>query len=124
MATDSMRCPPLRGQVASARGCTRVKHGTADADTVSGQPKSAGFEEISLRRRDAPYRFGRSLDEAIDLNLALGPAAEALRLAGEDGEAVRPHLEELRRGALVQFVRDDGTVEAQSSTWIVTARTR
>jgi hypothetical protein len=101
-----------------------VKHGTADADMVSGQLKSAGFEEISLRPHDAAYRFGRSLDEAIDLNLALGPAAEALRLAGEDGEAVRPHLEELRRGALVQFVRDDGTVEAQSSTWIVTARTR
>lgn len=93
-----------------------------NADTISGQLKVAGFEEVSLRRHDRPLVFGRSLDEAIEMNLALGPAAEALRLAGEEGRDARPQLEGLLRPALAQFVRDDGAVEAMSSTWIVTAR--
>ena len=41
---------------------------------------------------------------------------------GDEGESVRPKLEELLRGALAQFVQDDGRVEAMSSIWIVTAR--
>jgi SAM-dependent methyltransferase len=94
----------------------------ADADTLTGQLLSAGFDEITLRRYDRNLTFGRTLDEAIEMNLALGPAAEALRLAGEGGAALRPHLEELLRDALAEFVQDDGSVAAQASTWIVTAR--
>jgi len=93
----------------------------ADADTVSGQLVSAGFGEIALRRYDRMLTFGRSLDEAIAMNLALGPAAEALRLAGEGGAALRPQLEALLREALAEFVQKDGTVAATASTWIVTA---
>jgi SAM-dependent methyltransferase len=94
----------------------------ANADTVSGQVRSAGFDEIMLHRFDQPFVFGHSLEQAVEMNLALGPAAEALRLAGDEGESVRPRLEELLRGALAQFIRDDGRVEAMSSIWIVTAR--
>ncbi len=93
----------------------------ADADTTSGQLKSAGFDEIALRRFDSPLRFGRSLDEAVEMNMALGPAAEAIRLAGDQADQMRPHLENLLRRALKPFVTADGVV-AQSSTWIVTAR--
>src|SRR5581483_6244705 len=60
----------------------------ADADTLTGQLLSAGFDEIALRRCDLNLTFGRSLDEAIEMNLALGPAAEALRLAGNGGAAL------------------------------------
>jgi SAM-dependent methyltransferase len=94
----------------------------ADADTTSGQLRSAGFRDITLRRHDAMLLFGNTLDQAVEMNLALGPAAEALRLAGENGEEMRPKLEDLLRGALAQFVRDDGPVTAQASAWIVTAR--
>jgi SAM-dependent methyltransferase len=94
----------------------------AEADTVTGQLRSAGFHDITLRRHDAMLEFGDDLDRAVEMNLALGPAAEALRLAGEEGEALRPELEQLLRGALAQFVGDDGQVRAQASTWIVTAR--
>lgn len=93
----------------------------ADADTTSGQLKGAGFADISLRRFDNPLRFGGSLDEAIEMNMALGPAAEAVRLAGDQAEHMRPHLEGLLRDALKPFLTDDGVV-AQSSAWIVTAR--
>jgi SAM-dependent methyltransferase len=93
----------------------------ADADTTSGQLKSAGFDEIALRRFNSPFRFGGSLDEAVEMNMALGPAAEAIRLAGDQADEMRPHLERLLRDALEPFVTSEGVV-AQSSTWIVTAR--
>lgn len=94
----------------------------ADADTTSGQLNGAGFHDIALRRHDAVLLFGKTLDEAVEMNLALGPAAEAMRLAGENGEQMRPRLEDLLRDALAQFVGNDGTVSAQASTWTVTAR--
>jgi SAM-dependent methyltransferase len=94
----------------------------ADADTVTGQLRSAGFNDITLRRHDAKLQFGESLDLAVEVNLALGPAAEALRLAGDQGEAMRPQLEKLLHEALGRFVQPDGRVEALASTWIVTAR--
>ncbi len=94
----------------------------ADADTATGQLVSAGFTDITLRRFDAQLQFGTSLDRAVEMNLALGPAAEALRLAGDRGEELRPELERLLHEALGRFVDGDGNVAAQASTWIVTAR--
>ncbi len=93
----------------------------ANADTLSGQLLSAGFCEITFRRSDLPMRIGRDLDEAVAFNLAIGPAAEAVRLAGEDAATVRPRLEELLRHALARFETPDG-LTAASSTWIVTSR--
>ncbi len=92
----------------------------ANADTLSAQLKSAGFGEISFLRLDRPNKLGNTLDEAIEMNLALGPAAEAVRLAGDDCEAMKPMLRDLLRPALEQFVTDDG-VWGPSSVWIVTA---
>lgn len=93
----------------------------ADADTTTGQLVSAGFVDIALRRCDLPCRIGRTLDEAVAYNLALGPAAEAVRLAGHEADAARPRVEALLREALAPLQTSDGVV-AKSSTWIVTAR--
>ena len=92
-----------------------------NADTVSQILRSAGFDRIGFERCDLPLLIGRTLDEAVDFNLALGPAAEAIRLAGDSAEEMRPRLAELLREALAEFATDDGVI-AQSSTWIVTAR--
>jgi SAM-dependent methyltransferase len=93
----------------------------ADADTVSTQLIGAGFEAIAFERCDLPIRIGHDLDEAVELNLALGPAAEAIRLAGAEGDRLRPELEPLLRSALEEFAGPTGVIAA-SSTWIVTAR--
>lgn len=95
----------------------------ANADTLSQQLLSAGFAEIELRRCDLPLRIGRTIDEAVAFNLALGPAAEAVRLAGVEATKIRPQLETLLRKALAQFETPNGVV-AGSSTWIVTAHVR
>jgi SAM-dependent methyltransferase len=92
----------------------------AGPDTVSAQLQAAGFDEISFLRLDLLNKLGDSLDEAIEMNLALGPAAEAVRLAGDEGESMKPYLRDLLRPALEQFVTDDG-VWAMSSVWVVTA---
>lgn len=96
-----------------------ASHSGSDAERW--QLASAGFDDITLRRYDARLQFGEDLYRAVEVNLALGPAAEALRLAGEQGEEIRPELEKLVRGALSRFVQPDGEVRAQPSTWIVGA---
>jgi SAM-dependent methyltransferase len=93
----------------------------ADADTTSQILLGAGFEEIALQRCDLPLQIGRDLAEAVEFNMALGPAGEAIRLAGADGDKLRPHLASLLRDALAEFEGPGGVVAA-SSTWIVTAR--
>jgi SAM-dependent methyltransferase len=92
----------------------------ADADTVTAQLLAAGFVDVALRRLDLPLRLGRSLDEAVEISLALGPAAEAVRLAGTEGDALRPQLAELLHAILAEFETPDGIV-AGSSTWVITA---
>jgi SAM-dependent methyltransferase len=93
----------------------------AGADTVSAQLQLAGFREVSFTRNDMPIKIGSDLEEAVEFNLALGPAAEAVRLAGDEGAALRPKLAVLLREALAQFETPAG-VFADSSVWIVTAR--
>ena len=93
----------------------------ANADTTSGILKSAGFDEISLRRCDRPIMTGRDVDEAIDLAMSIGPAGEILRLAGERAEHVLPDVRAALREGLAEWDTGDGLV-APASSWIVTAR--
>jgi SAM-dependent methyltransferase len=93
----------------------------ANADTVTEQLKIAGFERISLERCDIPIRIGRDLDEAVEYNMALGPAGEVLRLWGDRIEEIRPKIAAALREALADFEGPDGVV-APASTWIVGAR--
>jgi SAM-dependent methyltransferase len=93
----------------------------ADADTTSEILTGAGFEQIELRRNDLVFELGADLEEARDLVMALGPAGELIRLAGDDAERIRGKLERRIEDALAECVQPDGTVHASSSTWIVTA---
>lgn len=93
----------------------------ADADTVTEQLGIAGFGEISLRRSDLPLRIGNDLDQAVEFNMALGPAGEVLRLWGGRVGELRPRIAAQLREALAEFETPDG-VFAPASTWIITAR--
>jgi len=92
----------------------------ANADTVSNILLAAGFEDVSFERCDHRFRIGTDLDEAVEFNMALGPAGEAIRLAGASADELRPRLAELLRGALADLVTADGVI-AGSSTWVVSA---
>ena len=93
----------------------------ANADTVCEILVHSGFGEITLRRCDLPIMVGRDLDEAIALVMALGPAGEILRLAGDSAAHLHGDIDAALREAMSEYVRDDGTVWAPASTWIVRA---
>jgi SAM-dependent methyltransferase len=93
----------------------------ANADTVTDVLIHAGWESLSLRRCDIPILAGNDLDEAIDLVMSIGPAGEILRLQGDRAAHLVPQVEAALRDGLAEFVRDDGSVWALASTWIVTA---
>jgi ubiquinone/menaquinone biosynthesis C-methylase UbiE len=94
----------------------------ANADTVSDVLKHAGYEDIRLARQDLPYKIGNDLEHAVAFNMALGPAAEVLRMWGERVDEIRPTIADDLRNALADFVVDSGAVVAPASTWAVTAR--
>jgi len=93
----------------------------ANADTVTEQLKYAGFGEIAAHRLDIDYRMGDDLDAALRLVMAIGPAGELIRLAGDEAEKIRPKLEAELREAYAELEKPDG-VFAPASVWIYTAR--
>jgi hypothetical protein len=60
------------------------------------------------------------LDEAVEFAMALGPAGEIMRLAGDAAEQRKPVVIEALRETLGAFARKDG-LWAPSSTWFVSA---
>jgi SAM-dependent methyltransferase len=94
----------------------------ANADTVSEQLQIAGFEEPTFTRCDLPFRIGDSLDHAVAYNMAIGPAAELLRICPVDQvDRLRPKLGREIREALADYERPDGEVWGSASTWIIGA---
>jgi ubiquinone/menaquinone biosynthesis C-methylase UbiE len=96
----------------------------ADADTTSDVLAHAGFTDIALHRCDIPILIGKDLDEALELVMALGPAGEILRLAGDRAAHLHGDVEAALREGLAEFAAGaeaDGALRAPASTWIVTA---
>ena len=93
----------------------------AGPDMVSTMLRSAGYDRIGLERFDADICIRRDVEEAIEFAMALGPAGEIIRLAGEEGAKRKPEVVAALRETLARYVRADG-VWAPSSTWFVSAR--
>ncbi len=94
----------------------------ANADTVSEQLQIAGFERPTFTRCDLPITIGNDLDHAVAFNMALGPAAELLRICpAAEVDRLRPTLQQEIREVLSDYVQEDGRVAAPASTWIIQA---
>ena len=92
----------------------------ANADTVTDILLHAGFEGIQLNRCDHKILVGDDLEEAVDLVMALGPAGEVLRLAGEGAAHMHDEVRAAVTAGLAEFASPDG-VYAGASSWIVSA---
>ncbi len=90
-------------------------------DMVSSMLKAAGYQGITFERFDTDICIGRDLEDAIEFAMALGPAGEIIRLAGEEGERRRPQVIGALRETLSRYSTSKG-VWAPSSTWFVTSR--
>ncbi|HXJ01097.1 MAG TPA: class I SAM-dependent methyltransferase [Micropepsaceae bacterium] len=93
----------------------------AGPDMVSEMLKGAGFDRISFARYDTEVRIGETLDQAIEFAMALGPAGEIIRLAGDEGIKRKPDVVAAMRKLFTPYLRKDG-VWLGSSSWFVTAR--
>jgi ubiquinone/menaquinone biosynthesis C-methylase UbiE len=113
--------PVVSHEEANQVHCGPGPFSMAGPDMVSAMMKAAGFERISFERFDADICIGRNLADAIEFAMALGPAGEIIRLAGAEGERLKPTVVEALRETLARYERDDG-VWAPSSTWFITAR--
>jgi ubiquinone/menaquinone biosynthesis C-methylase UbiE len=89
-------------------------------DMVSTMLKVAGFERITFERFDCDICIGRDLDDAIEFAMALGPAGEIIRLAGDEGTRLKPQVVEALKKVLAPYSRPNG-IWAPSSTWFITA---
>jgi SAM-dependent methyltransferase len=92
----------------------------AGADMVSDLLLASGFINVRFERFDTEIRIGRDLDDAVEFAMALGPAGEIIRLAGDIGREREPAVRQALRDTLSTFQRADG-IWAPSSTWFVHA---
>jgi ubiquinone/menaquinone biosynthesis C-methylase UbiE len=94
----------------------------ANADTVTDQLQAAGFEAPTLTRLDLPLKVGDDLDHAVEFAMAIGPAAELIRISPpSEVEGLKPKLAGEIRDAIAEFETADG-VYGPSSTWVIEAR--
>ena len=104
-----------------APNCGPGPFSMADTDTVRAILAAAKWTEAAFDRIDADIWMGDTLDDAIAFQLAIGPAGEIVRDAGELGEQKRPLVIDDLRAALAPFQTARGVIMPTSS-WCVTAR--
>ncbi|RWI72227.1 class I SAM-dependent methyltransferase [Mesorhizobium sp.] len=93
----------------------------AGADMVSEMLRIAGYDRISFERFDTDICIGRTLDDAVEFAMALGPAGEIIRLAGEAGKARKGEVVAALRQTFAGRLTAEG-VKMPSSSWFITAR--
>lgn len=103
-----------------ARSCGPGPFSMANPDVVAKQLEIGGYENIDFQRVDGPITVGDSVQNAIDFQLAIGPAGEVVREAGELAEEKRDEIQKALSDVLSEYL-EDGKIVIPSSSWLVTA---
>ncbi len=93
----------------------------ADQEMVTKQYEIAGYTDIRFDRVDAPLMVGRDPDDAVAFQIALGPAGEVFREAGDEALRKQDEIEAALKSALKAYETPDGVV-LDSSSWVISAR--
>lgn len=105
-----------------ARSCGPGPFSMANTEVVSQQLEIAGFRDVNFEQVDGPVTVGDSVQDAINFQLAIGPAGEVFREAGELAERQRPEIEDALWEALTPYQDKSGQIVMPSSSWCITAR--
>ena len=105
----------------NAQTCGPGPFSMANPEVVTAQLRAAGFEDARFERIEGPVMIGATVEQAMDFQLALGPAGEIFREAGVQAEQRRQEIEDALRTELSRHLQN-GKVYMQSSSWAVTAR--
>ncbi len=104
-----------------AQTCGPGPFSMANEEMVRGMMKAAGYEEIEFRRVDAQVLVGNDVQDAVDFQLALGPAGEVFREAGEEGENKRAEIESALGEAINAQRKSAEGIVMDSSSWVISA---
>jgi ubiquinone/menaquinone biosynthesis C-methylase UbiE len=105
----------------NAQTCGPGPFSMADTGVVTKQLEIAGYRDIQFEQIDAKVFVGKDLDDAVAFQLAIGPAGEVYREAGELAEERRDEITAALKNLLAPHLGPDG-VMMDSSSWKVTAR--
>lgn len=104
-----------------ARTCGPGPFSMANQEMVTKQLEIAGYTDIEFERVDAPLVVGRTPDDAIGFQIALGPAGEVYREAGDEAVRRRDEITAALKAELSRYKRPEGIV-MDSSSWKISAR--
>ncbi len=104
-----------------ARTCGPGPFSMANQEMVTKQLEISGYTNIEFERIDAPLVVGRTPDDAVGFQLALGPAGEVYREAGEEAQGKHDEIEQALKAELSKYETEEGIV-MQSSSWKISAR--
>jgi ubiquinone/menaquinone biosynthesis C-methylase UbiE len=105
-----------------AQTCGPGPFSWANEQTSREMLAAAGFSDVlTFERVDADICVGRTIEEAVDYQILVGPSGEIVREAKEEGQRRLPEIRE-RLAALMRANLRDGGVYLPSSTWLIVAR--
>jgi ubiquinone/menaquinone biosynthesis C-methylase UbiE len=107
---------------ADALTCGPGPFSMADEGATRVQMAAAGFTDIRFHRIDAKVQVGRDIEDAVEFQLAIGPAGETFREAGAMGETRRPEIVAALSEMFEGVMRREGGLWMDSSSSLITAR--
>ncbi|MEZ5722036.1 MAG: methyltransferase domain-containing protein [Paracoccaceae bacterium] len=105
-----------------AETCGPGPFSMADESTTRAKMEAAGFTDIAFERIDAKVNVGRDIEDAVCFQLAIGPAGETCRTAGEAGVARRAEIVIALSDLFEEVIEREGGLWMDSSSWLITAR--
>jgi ubiquinone/menaquinone biosynthesis C-methylase UbiE len=105
----------------NALSCGPGPFSMADTGVVTRQLEIAGYKDIQFEQIDAELFVGKDVDDAVAFQLALGPAGEVYREAGELAVQRHGEIAAALKTELAKYQRPNGII-MDSSSWKVTAR--
>lgn len=104
-----------------AETCGPGPFSMADQATVTKQLEIAGYQDIQFERIDALVMVGRTIDDAADFQLAIGPAGEVYREAGKLADRRHEEIVSALKRELAPYLTPAGVIMG-SSSWKISAR--
>jgi len=104
-----------------AQTCGPGPFSMANQAMVTKMMEVAGYENIEFQRVDALVLVGRSVEDAVNFQLALGPAGEVYREAGAEAEAKHDEIVAALAEAIDAEKKDADGIVMDSSSWVISA---
>jgi len=111
--------PPPSGD---ALTCGPGPFSMADDAMVAKMMGMAGYSDVTFKRIDVPVLVGRTVEDAVNFQLAIGPAGEVFREAGKEAEAKRGQIEAALAAAINSQKKDASGIVMDSSSWVISGK--